>query len=688
MKKVLLGVFIFSFWLQNSFAQAGEWTWMHGDSVTNQPGNFGIQGLPSPSNIPPCLYEPCEWTDLNGNFWLYGGADGVSNQYADLWKYNPAANEWTWMKGPGTTGYPGNFGIMGVPSAVNNPDCRSHGIISWVDNQNNLWMFGGVQFSLGDYNNLWKYDIATNEWTWMQGPALPGQPSVYGTKGVPDISNRPSCRAETSASWTDGADDLWLFGGQGISMSTDFMNDLWRFNIASNTWTWMNGDSTYQLPVYGVRGVANSTNNPGSRWSYSHWKDNAGNFWLFGGNRDWLVTDYRNDMWRYSPFTNEWTWMGGDTIPNSPGTYGTLCTFASANVPRSRFENRACWTDPNGNLWMFGGMAVYLNDLWMYCVSTNQWAWINGDNSWSGTGSWGNLGVSSPSNKPDGRAGSAGWTDGNNHLYLFGGIGNPGRYNDLWKYTIDTSCTLCYSPVQALFTAANQICPGACVDFFNLSFSATSYQWNFPGATPDTSTATNPTNICYANPGSYYVQLIAANATGSDTLLLSNYITVYPSPAPQGISQSGDTLFANAGAATYQWYFNTTIINGATESFYLAPAMGDYNVVCTDANGCEVEAAVFNVIAASPTQPPQRGGVEIHPNPVGDMLVVTGSLLVGAPIEITIYNMLGEKVLAISPLSFGEGQGGEADVSVLTSAMYYLEVKSNNKIFRTKFVKQ
>ena len=129
----------------------------------------------------------------------------------------------------------------------------------------------------------------------------------------------------------------------------------------------------------------------------------------------------------------------------------------------------------------------------------------------------------------------------------------------------------------SLFTAPAVLCPGTCTDFTNLSLNATSYQWSFPGATPDTSTAVNPTNICYTNSGSYDVQLIATNANGSDTLLLTNYITVYPSPPPQSITQNGDTLFAIAGAGIYHWYLNGNIISGATDYFYVATSSGDYN---------------------------------------------------------------------------------------------------------------
>ncbi len=250
----------------------------------------------------------------------------------------------------------------------------------------------------------------------------------------------------------------------------------------------------------------------------------------------------------------------------------------------------------------------------------------------------------------------------------------------------------------SLFTSSYfQVCPGSCVDFINLSSYSTTYQWSFPGATPDTSTATNPTNICYANPGNYDVQLIASNANGSDTLLLSNYITVYPSPSSQSITQNGDTLFAISGAGTYQWYFNGNIINGASDYFYVAPASGDYNVVATDSNGCEVEAAIFNVLAEAQSAVGKRQ-LAIFPNPVSEKLIIHNSLPIafgitsGAAIKISIYNVLGEIVFAevdrrlfaqVNP-SFG---GWTVDCRHLSPGMYIVELSIDNSIYRSKFVK-
>jgi len=248
--------------------------------------------------------------------------------------------------------------------------------------------------------------------------------------------------------------------------------------------------------------------------------------------------------------------------------------------------------------------------------------------------------------------------------------------------------------LHAAFASPTSVCPGSCIDFISLSLNATNYQWFFPGATPATSTDVNPTNICYANPGSYDVQLIAFNTNGSDTLTLNNYITVYPSPPPQSITQNGDTLFAIAGSASYQWYFNGNIINGATDYFYVAQSSGDYNVVATDANGCEVEAAIFNVIAGLTPALSKGEGVMVFPNPVVDKCTIHNALPIaigitmGTAIKISIYNLVGEKILAGNREQFGRSDILQLDCTLLPSGMYYVYIDNGENVLRGKFVKQ
>jgi PKD repeat protein len=374
---------------------------------------------------------------------------------------------------------------------------------------------------------------------------------------------------------------------------------------------------------------------------------------------------------------------------NSPIVMGTKCVADSANIPGTGWETRAVWTDVDGNFWFFGA-GTYVtsytlyNQLWKYCVSSGIWIWISGDVVGDPPGSWGTIGVSSPLNKPSGRIGSAGWTNNNRSLYLFGGEEHGGAtYNDLWVYEIDSSCAPCLAALPSALIQLNPsaICPGTCTDFTNLSTNATFYQWFFPGGTPDSSTAFSPSGICYNTSGSYDVMLIATNANGSDTLTLQNYITVFPQPAPQSITQSGDTLFAIDGLASYQWYFNGSIFTGATDYFYVAEASGDYNVIATDTNGCEVEAVINNVIARLTPALFEGEGVTVFPNPVSETIYIRG-LETNTADEVSIYNVVGEKVFSAvgCKLPIANCQ--------LSSGMYYIEIISNSKTYRTKFLKQ
>src|SRR5437870_3591795 len=70
--KSLLLLFLVSCFLPLSSFSQGQWVWMKGDNLFGS-ANYGTKGIPGISNKPGGRYEPAEWTDLNGNFWLFGG---------------------------------------------------------------------------------------------------------------------------------------------------------------------------------------------------------------------------------------------------------------------------------------------------------------------------------------------------------------------------------------------------------------------------------------------------------------------------------------------------------------------------------------------------------------------------------------------------------------------------------------
>ena len=82
----------------------------------------------------------------------------------------------------------------------------------------------------------------------------------------------------------------------------------------------MAGDTTVNAEgEYGTRGIESISNKPGSRTGSVSWRGKDGNFWLFGGQGIDSDSSYGsfNDLWKFSPSTNKWTWMSGDSLRSS-----------------------------------------------------------------------------------------------------------------------------------------------------------------------------------------------------------------------------------------------------------------------------------------------------------------------------------------------------------------------------------
>jgi N-acetylneuraminic acid mutarotase len=356
---------------------------MSGATTRWQNGVYGTQGVPAAGNVPGARAFSVSWVDAAGDLWLFGGEGydsvGGSGNLNDLWRYSTATGQWTWMSGATTINQFGVYGTQGVPAPTNVPGAR-YNSLSWVDAAGDLWLFGGRGYDgaggNGRLNDLWRYSTATGQWTWMSGIKVINQWGVYGTQGVEAAGNVPGVR-QGNVSWVDAAGDLWLFGGYGYASAggLGYLNDLWRYSMVTGQWTWMSGANVHnQAGVYGAQGVEAAGNAPGARRESISWVDAGGDLWLFGGSGYDSAGSLStlNDLWRYSPATGQWAWMGGANVVNQDGVYGTQGVEAAGNVPGAR-SGSISWVDAGGDLWLFGGYGHAsagspgrLNDLWRY----------------------------------------------------------------------------------------------------------------------------------------------------------------------------------------------------------------------------------------------------------------------------------------------------------------------------------
>jgi len=447
----------------------GPWVWKAGADTNGAPAIYGVMGTASAGNTPGARTGSATWTDEAGNLWLFGGtyvaASGDFYDLNDLWKFSPSSGFWTWMGGSSTLpsppllGLPGVYGTQGIAATANVPGSRANAV-TWTDRAGHLWLFGGLGNDSTKYtnylNDLWKYDTGTGQWTWVDGPSTANPPvAFYGTQGVSAANDMPGPR-QGASSWTDSSGNLWLFGGYGdISDSSPYrfglLNDLWMFSPTVGGWTWVSGSNTLEaIGSYGVRGTAAVGNVPGARSGAVSWVDAQDNLWLFGGGTS---LGFANDLWKFTPSTNLWTWVSGSSTPSALGVYGTLGSAvvggndpaAPPNVPGARIA-AASWLDASGNFWLFGGAVEYtaqtyglFNDLWQFSPATGLWTWMSGANTPPAAGVYGTLGIASPANVPQARQSAVAWADGSGNLWLFGGEGNAeplagSALNDLWEY--------------------------------------------------------------------------------------------------------------------------------------------------------------------------------------------------------------------------------------------------------------
>jgi gliding motility-associated-like protein len=572
------------------------WTWMKGPNLTAQAGVYGTMGVPSPANFPGSrAWGVATWTDATGNLWIFGGAGydafGGFGMLADLWKYNIATNEWTWMSGPNTINFPGNYGTPLVPAPTNAPPARNETSAAWTSNNGDLWMYGGGDWN-GQFNDMWKYSPSTGMWTFMHGSTTVNALPSYGTQTISSPSNTPGARF-CYGRWKDLNGNLWLFGGSGAN---GFYADMWMFDISLNEWAWMAGSNTTSDFGTFTQKCVPGNGYPGCRTeNRCCWTDDCGRFWQYGG----MSSGKLNDLWMFDPNTLQFTWVGGTTLFNQPGVYGTQLVPAPTNYPDGS-AGSVGFRDLQGNFWMFGGWSLMLdkhNAVWRYVpdpacpASTTLQVAINHTNpacapqTISFNASTNNLtwnyqwDFGDPSTAADTAS-----TPASNYTYT-----TPGTYT-VTLIATGTGCASGTDTATAVLVigGANALDLGndtAICGAVNLALdagTAADYSW---------STGSISQTINVTATGTYWVTVNQFTCPATDSIVITN--ATAPDLGPDTSICGGSVVFDVGVATSYLW--NT----GDTTQTINAGISGQYYVVVTISN-CTFSDTVDLVVLPTP----------------------------------------------------------------------------------------
>src|SRR5687767_15137277 len=86
-----------------------------------------------------------------------------------------SAQDWSFIKGYGILPYYSTYGAQGIAAVGNTVGVREYAV-SWESN-GKLYLFGGrghTADSSGALNDLWEYNLATNNWRWLKGNNIAG----------------------------------------------------------------------------------------------------------------------------------------------------------------------------------------------------------------------------------------------------------------------------------------------------------------------------------------------------------------------------------------------------------------------------------------------------------------------------------------------------------------------------------
>lgn len=230
--------------------------------------------------------------------------------------------------------------------------------------------------------------------------------------------------------------------------------------------------------------------------------------------------------------------------------------------------------------------------------------------------------------------------------------------NNLYIDNINIDGTIGVAPPTPDYSAsATGICEGESVTYTDASTAGiTAWSWTFPGGTPATSTAQNPT-VTYATSGTYDVQLQVTNANGTQTITTTNAITVGTTPVV-GVSagalqicEGTSTQLTATGANTYSWDNGLGV--GAVKT--VAPSVTTtYTVTGSNGISCDATETITVTVVPIPTVTAMVNNATVC---AGDAVQLdasgassftwdnglgTGATVTANPTVTTVYTVTGE----------------------------------------------
>lgn len=154
------------------------------------------------------------------------------------------------------------------------------------------------------------------------------------------------------------------------------------------------------------------------------------------------------------------------------------------------------------------------------------------------------------------------------------------------------------------------------------------------------------------------------------------------------ITQLGMVL-TSTPAFTYQWYWNGSLIPGATSQNYTATTGGNYYVMVTYYNTCPYQSNTINMISTNIVNSSLVDDLFIYPNPANNQITIDFTSIKSEQVTVRYKNLLGQLVFE-KPFEVLENQKNSfnQDISEFNKGVYFVEIEFENSTHVRKVIKQ
>jgi acetyl esterase/lipase len=190
------------------------------------------------------------------------------------------------------------------------------------------------------------------------------------------------------------------------------------------------------------------------------------------------------------------------------------------------------------------------------------------------------------------------------------------------------------------------VCKGATGVVYSVASitNATGYSWTVPAGVTITSGNNSNTITCTFTPSavSGNITVMGTNSCGDGTVSPNFAVTVNPIPPTPVVTNHGDTLISNIPNGN-QWYFQGTMLSGATGQTYVATQEGYYWDIVT-INGCSSDSSNHKLIRVTGIESHPASVINLYPVPNDGRFNIAITTVSEESFTIGVYNNLGVKI--------------------------------------------